>query len=497
LGVTVALLVGVVALYFGTFHSIVSIWWRSGTFAHGFLIVPISLYLIWDGRDRLRGLAPHPDYRALAILGALGFGWLGCRMASVLGLEQYFAAATIPVMVWAVLGGDVARRLAFPLGFLLLAVPVGEDLIPPLIDFTAAFTVLGIKLSGVPVLQEANHLSLPNGNWSVVAACSGLWYLIASVTVGVLFAYLSFRSWRRRALCVLASIVVPIFANGFRAYMIVMLGYLSDMRLATGIDHLIYGWVFFGVVMMLFFAVASRFRDDGPDQERELPAVSSVAIPLPPRRFALVGVGAILVAALWPAWAARVESPPLSFDSSWSFPDTIGPWSRTPGAIGWRPYYRGADLEAAATYELEEKLVGARVGYYRDQTQGAELVSSSNGFIGRGNHAWRRLRRGDGIVELASGDRLPVVEALLDSPRRQLLVWTWYWVNGKETTSRYEVKLREMVGKLLGRSPPAAGVTVCAFVGDDEEAARRTMTNFLDAALVELSRELAAVSESN
>ena len=97
------------AVYYGTFGSIVWKWWASETYAHGFLILPITLYLVWDGRGRLRSLSPCPDFRALGALGFLGFGWLGCHLAGVLVLEQYFAVGAIPVAVWVVLGGEVTR----------------------------------------------------------------------------------------------------------------------------------------------------------------------------------------------------------------------------------------------------------------------------------------------------------------------------------------------------------------------------------------------------
>ena len=57
-----------------------------------------------------------------------------------------------------------------------------------------------------------------------------------------------------------AAILVPIVANWLRAYMIVMLGHLSNNRLAVGVDHLIYGWIFFGLVMLLLFWVGSFWR---------------------------------------------------------------------------------------------------------------------------------------------------------------------------------------------------------------------------------------------
>ena len=62
-------------------------------------------------------------------------------------------------------------------------------------------------------------------------------------------------------LFVALSVIVPIIANGMRAYMIVMIAHLSDMKLALGVDHLIYGWVFFGIVMLLLFWIGSFWRE--------------------------------------------------------------------------------------------------------------------------------------------------------------------------------------------------------------------------------------------
>ena len=129
-------------------------------------------------------------------------------------------------------------------------------------EHTADFTVAALRLTGIPVYREGQFFTIPTGSWSVVEACSGLRYLIASVTVGVLYAYLTYRSPARRAAFVAASIVVPIVANWVRAYMIVMIGHLSGMKYAVGVDHLIYGWVFFGIVMLLLFWIGSFWRED-------------------------------------------------------------------------------------------------------------------------------------------------------------------------------------------------------------------------------------------
>src|SRR4029453_4693921 len=124
------------------------------------------------------------------------------------------------------------------------------------------FTVTALRLSGIPVYREGTFFTIPSGNWSVVEGCSGLRYLIASITVGTLYAYLTYQKLWKRGLFFAFSVIVPIISNGMRAYMIVMIAHLSDMKLALGVDHLIYGWGVFGGVILLLFWAGSFWRDD-------------------------------------------------------------------------------------------------------------------------------------------------------------------------------------------------------------------------------------------
>lgn len=250
------------ALYFGTARSIVAIWNSSETFTHGYIILPISLWLIWRRRENFAALPPTPYWPALILLAMAGAAWLLARMGEVQVVQQYAFVAMLPLIALGVLGRRLAASLAFPLLFMLFAVPFGEIFIDPLIQFTAEFTVRAVQLTGIPVLRNGTRFELPSGSWSVVEACSGVRYLISSVTLGCLYAYLTYRSTRRRLLFIAIAIIVPVIANGLRAYMIVMIGHLSSMQLATGVDHLIYGWLFFGLVMFLMFWIGSYWRED-------------------------------------------------------------------------------------------------------------------------------------------------------------------------------------------------------------------------------------------
>src|SRR5262245_60586790 len=256
--------VAVLAVYWRTVADMVVIWVRSETFTHGFLVLPISLWLVWRQRRGLRELPVRPWFPGLLGVAGAGLLWLAADLASVASPAQFALVFMLQFAVVTVLGLTVGRALLFPLAFLLFAVPAGEFLVPKLMDHTADVTIVALRATGIPVFREGNHFAIPTGSWSVVEACSGIRYLIASMMAGSLFAYLTYRSpWKRWAFFAV-SIVVPIVANWLRAYMIVVIGHLSGNTLAAGVDHLVYGWVFFGIVIAIMFWIGSRWYDPYP-----------------------------------------------------------------------------------------------------------------------------------------------------------------------------------------------------------------------------------------
>jgi exosortase A len=275
----VAVMAVVFVVYWPTSASMVAIWNRSETFTHGFLVVPAVLWFIWTSRTELAATEVKPWWPGLIALAGAGFIWLVGGLASALAPTQWAMVLMVPFAVLALFGWGWLRVLAFPLAFLFFAVPFGEAFVPTLIDWTADFTVAAVKASGVPVFREGTFFVTPGGRWSVVEACSGIRYLIASLLVGVLYAWTVYRSPVRRVLFIGLSIVVPIVANWFRAYLIVMIGHLSDNRIAVGVDHILYGWVFFGIVIGLMFWIGSFWREDGRDAAPSGLPTAAAALP--------------------------------------------------------------------------------------------------------------------------------------------------------------------------------------------------------------------------
>ncbi len=258
--VLAASVIGILAVFRETTWSVL-LMWRTTTYSHGFLILPICFYLVWTGRRRIGAVQPVPNPWALGLLAPLGLAWLLADLGAVPVAKQVALVGMLPAMVWVLLGTCVTRRMMFPLAFLFFAVPIGETLVPPLQGFTAFFAVKLPDLAGVPVVLEGRIISVPSGTWEVAQACTGLRYLISSVALGCLYSYLVYAGWGRRLGFLLASIVTPILANGVRVFGIILSGHLASQRLAVRGDHLVSGWTFFALVMFLLFTLGWRWRE--------------------------------------------------------------------------------------------------------------------------------------------------------------------------------------------------------------------------------------------
>ncbi|MEP7282641.1 MAG: exosortase A, partial [Rubrivivax sp.] len=164
-------------LFRDTALSMVAIWERSATFAHAFLVPPIAGWLVWRCRERLaRAPLQALPWMLLPMAAACAL-WVAGELVSVSAASQFALVALIVLSVPALFGWTFTRGILFPLGFLFFAVPMGEFLVPTLIDHTANFTVSALRSSGIPVYRDGNVFVIPSGSWSVVEACSGVRYL--------------------------------------------------------------------------------------------------------------------------------------------------------------------------------------------------------------------------------------------------------------------------------------------------------------------------------
>lgn len=463
-------------LYFDTAKAIVLIWSRSETFTHGFVVPPIVVWLIWRQRQALRHLTPKPSAVGFLLLTGAAFAWLVGDLAAIDAVMQLAFVSMVVLLVPALLGVSVVRAIAFPLAFLFFAVPIGEFAMPQLMVWTADFTVLALRLSGIPVFREGLQFVIPSGNWSVVEACSGVRYLIASLTVGTLFAYLNYQSTSRRVVFIAVSLVVPIVANWLRAYLIVLLGHLSGNKLAAGVDHLIYGWVFFGVVILLMFMIGSRWSEPEPEITSINTKVHAASPSISPIQYGLVAT-LLLVILVVPRVALRVidQSDSTTATPQLAVPQTMSQgWTASvaPG-LGWQPAFQNPSAQFQTGYTLGDQSVGLYLAFYHHQGPHRKLVSSENALAKTNDTQWTPLLGGSRVVDLPDRSIAVRTAELRKSAHsgqvadERLTVWQIYWINGTLTSSDILAKAYTALNSLLGRGDDSAVIIVYAPKGDD------------------------------
>lgn len=237
------------------------VWQSSTAYGHCFLVLPMALWLAWDRRDRLAAVPVRPEPAAAVAALALAPAWLVAERLGIMEGRQLVAMTALQVLFFAVLGRRMYRALAAPLLYLYFLVPFGGYLTPLLQDVTARFIEVGLTVLRIPHVVTDYLIEIPAGLFYVAEACAGLRFLIASIAFGVFYALLNYRSPGRRIAFIAASIVVPIVANGLRALGIVLLGHVLGSAEAAAADHLIYGWAFFSVVLLLLVLAGLPLRE--------------------------------------------------------------------------------------------------------------------------------------------------------------------------------------------------------------------------------------------
>lgn len=487
-------LLTLLAVYLPTASAIVSVWWRSPTFNHGFLILPVAGWLIWRQRQCLAGIAAQPWWPGLMLVTALGAAWMLAAIANVQVLQQYCLVLMCIAAVVTLYGRRVAAAIAFPLSYILLAVPFGEIFIPPLIDFTASFTVTTLKLAGIPVFHENNFIALPTGNWSVAEACSGLRYLIASLALGMLYACVNYQSMLKRLIFIGISLLLPILANGLRACMVVLIGHYSNMQLAAGVDHLVYGWLFFGAVMTLLFWCGAYWRDAEPPVPASTRSISAAASR--PKHFVAAAIAVTMLGAVWPPLAAYILRAPLDDvpEPTLMLAAPPAPWRASRMRAGdWHMLHRGAPQRVMNNYSDGHRTVSLQLTWYRHQTEGAELLAPVRRTVVSGAPQWEEVSITMRKLMLAERE-LTVRQSIQQAAHYKLLVWRWYRQAEVDTAHPQLLKLLLAKAKLTGSSDAGAEIILASAYDEQPAHAEAAMRDLLAAMLPNIDQGLAHVN---
>lgn len=452
--------------YYATLSHMVSVWSNSETYKHCFFIPFICAYLIYEKRRALSQVSAKPTLWVIPPLVLIQLFFIASSVLDINVFMHVSAYASFVLLVVGVLGFPASRVILFPLLYLSFIVPIGEELVPILQEVTADLSVGMLKLTPIPVFREGLYIHVPNGTFLVAEACAGIRFLIGTFSIGVLLAYLNYQTAWKRGVFILVCLIVPILANGMRAFGIMLIGYYSDMEHATGADHLVYGWFFFAFVTLLIFWLSSF----GAEKEPATPELQEPALlsSISPSKLILVWLS-ILVPLMAPFLVAQTLLKPQSspanvepFESiAHAFPDAdkaASTWAPPSDDMRWEGNAGGAMVN---------------VIFVNEDNGTRELVSSRHKVFDAQKWSQKRLQK-----VTINGTELLKVELVNIAGAQQELI-AWYQSYGFQSYSGLEMKLRQLMVTLSGRVN--AGYFITAAVNDmSEEDISRLLNKFAE-----------------
>lgn len=439
-------------IYRSTVVSIVTSWSKD-PFAHGYIVVPLALYLVWQRRDDLKPITPSVAYLALPAIALCASLWLLGHLADTGLVRQVSLIGMMSGFVWLILGWPTARVLIYPMASLIFALPIGDRLVPALQDLAARCAVSLLAFSDVPVLLQAHVISIPGSTWKVAEACSGINYLTASLAIGYVYAGTAYRYWSHRIGFVLGAALVPLFGNGIRVYGTILLASKAGPESVAGTRHFLFGWLVFALMMALLFVVCGRWREESN-------GTPTARKPNPERAFAgaraiCTAVGLVIVAA---APVSTHSDEHRTESITHPTPPTVSlPWIPTEAnRYSWTPHFEKPGLEFLQSYQSDQRMVKMFIASYSDSHTGRTLAGGANALV---PEPWW-ITGNDQRTVTVQGQSITVRETFVEGPSTPLLVWNWYWVDGRFTDSDYLARLYLAKAGLFRRSRAATVVAI-------------------------------------
>jgi EpsI family protein len=439
LGLLIAILL---LLYARVLRDLADLWWTRDDYMHGFLILPLSLFLVWTRRAALRRLAPQPAVPlGLAVMLSAGIVLLLGDAGDIVTLTGLSLIAMIAGIVLLLFGAAVLRAVAFPIAYLGFMIPVLDVVTQPLQWpsqlLTARMAAESLQLLGFAVLLDRQYIVLPWVTLEVAKVCSGVGYLVSVAAIGLPLAWLTLRKWWSWAALVGGGLIISVVANWVRVVLIAVLN-SAGAPVLHGPFHVLQGMFVAWVGYAALFAVNSGLvklerRSSAADAPRSLvkpPGRSAYTLKWYRSWSAAMVTLGVLAVCLF-----LYDRGPVALKSSFAtFPAHLGGWHQSAADASLIFRVEEADDELLRTYRNNQgRTIHLYVAYLRSQRQGKEVVDYRTARLHEDAEAVK--------IEVAPARSILVNRGHLRDRQRSQRIFFWYEINGRVIADRYQGKL--------------------------------------------------------
>ena len=278
------LLAVVIGVYWPTFRELFSVWaeWDH-SLSHGYPLAFIFLFLIYRSLPWPIGTASRE--RILGLVGLLvsSVVWFLLYSIKIKVLEQFSLMFIIIFLMISVFGFRKIwdNRLVFLLPIYII--PFWDYINDSLVNLSSYMVGLMVTMTKMPALIDGNSIHIPAGQIIIADGCSGLRYLIISLALAHIISALN--GYREKGLLIALCVagVLGLVTNWLRIFILICVGYATDMQSSLMTDHEMFGWILFGCICLpvIYFS---------PVVKSKTPAIDPASLAMPKAKWLLASL---------------------------------------------------------------------------------------------------------------------------------------------------------------------------------------------------------------
>lgn len=420
--------------FWPTLSTMELIWRNSETYMHCYLILPISLWLVFRKKTVLRQQSLQPSLLPALLSIPISILWLMAYAVNVNFVSQFAVIIYLQLIIWSFIGHSVAKAIWFPLSFLIFLVPFGESINPLLQQITADFVVYMLHLINFPVFRDGLYIHTATTTFEVAVACSGLNFLLTSLVLSCLFSYLNYKKWYKAVIFIALVLGFSIIANGIRAFLLVVIGEKTNLAYGFGADHYYYGWIVFFIVMFCSFWIGAKFADPETTSHSDAAEIHATNSPRSISFTVVLFTSLVLV-----TWSSKSM---LEID----IPETPAAVLNIAGSVAIEKSSWGIQFFDGLTRDhwlLESNVELFQASYAHRQSKG-DMLTWHNRLYDLNFWSISKSQIHGGFFDNHQ-------QVTLSSPNgnRRILIY-WYEVGSIKSSNRYVIKLAQLIDLMLG-----------------------------------------------
>ena len=435
------------AFYWKSIIELIDLWNSSSTYSHGYLIPLVTLYLIISKNKLLINTPLKPSPLLLIPLVFTLLLWLFATITETKTIELSLLPLVFIFTYTSIIGYKSSLLIATALLYLLLAVPIWNILIPTLQDMAVFFNQHALSLAGFPTYIENTSVTIPAGTFEIEDGCSGIRYLVVSLALGSLFSLMNYKSLKPALILLVLSFVFPVILNWIRIYIIILIGHFSEMQSPLVTKHHTFGWVLYGISLIPFYFIAhklSAFETNTTETEANISPEAAKQYSTLYYAFYITLPLAFMISPTF--FSSYLATKNIKTVGHITAPSAVSPWLGPIHYNKWAPGYKNAGISSNTIYIGSDSHpeIALHLYYYGKESADSELINENN-IITKDEYISSEK------VFLFKDHK--IIENIVTIPGIQSrLVWYWYYVNNKSTTSPIESKILHAQELITGKA---------------------------------------------